>query len=82
MIGRDGACAATSTCRRYAPTTLRRDPGPRRGAAGAPLAQLITALENGKADAALLKAELHDAAERRHVPVLGITGTGGAGKSR
>ncbi|GAB3407761.1 methylmalonyl-CoA mutase family protein [Massilia agilis] len=45
-----------------------------------PLAQLITALENGKADAALVK-QLHDAAEGLKVPVLGITGTGGAGKS-
>jgi isobutyryl-CoA mutase len=45
-----------------------------------PLAQLITALENGKADAALVK-QLHDMAEGLEAPVLGITGTGGAGKS-
>ena len=45
-----------------------------------PLAQLITALENGKAADALRK-ELHDAAESLRVPTLGITGTGGAGKS-
>jgi methylmalonyl-CoA mutase len=44
------------------------------------LAQLITALENGQADAKL-KAALHDAASGAKVPVLGITGTGGAGKS-
>jgi methylmalonyl-CoA mutase len=45
------------------------------------LAQLITALENGKADPAL-KAALHAAAQDRPaIPVLGITGTGGAGKS-
>lgn len=44
------------------------------------LAQLITALEAGKADAALVKA-LHEQAKTRPVPVLGITGTGGAGKS-
>ncbi|WP_140626101.1 fused isobutyryl-CoA mutase/GTPase IcmF [Methylibium rhizosphaerae] len=44
------------------------------------LAQLITALENGRADAGL-KAALHDAASGAKVPVLGITGTGGAGKS-
>jgi methylmalonyl-CoA mutase len=44
------------------------------------LAQLITALENGAADAAL-KAALHDAAKTARIPVLGITGTGGAGKS-
>ncbi len=44
------------------------------------LAQLITALENGKASGPL-KAALHAAAKRAKVPVLGITGTGGAGKS-
>ncbi|ACB36098.1 methylmalonyl-CoA mutase, large subunit [Leptothrix cholodnii SP-6] len=44
------------------------------------LAQLITALENGKADASLV-ATLHDAAKGCPTPVLGITGTGGAGKS-
>jgi methylmalonyl-CoA mutase len=44
------------------------------------LAQLITALENGTADAALVAA-LHETAKTRTVPVLGITGTGGAGKS-
>ena len=44
------------------------------------LAQLITALENGKA-ADTLKAALHAEAKDAHVPVLGITGTGGAGKS-
>ena len=44
------------------------------------LAQLITALENGKADAGLVKA-LHATASDRKIPVLGITGTGGAGKS-
>jgi len=45
-----------------------------------PLAQLITALENGKASDAL-RAELASAAEGLAVPTLGITGTGGAGKS-
>jgi isobutyryl-CoA mutase len=44
------------------------------------LAQLITALQNGKADARLMQDANTAAAERR-VPVLGITGTGGAGKS-
>ncbi len=44
------------------------------------LAQAITALENGKASADL-KASLAAAAEGRSIPVLGITGTGGAGKS-
>ncbi|WP_317203098.1 fused isobutyryl-CoA mutase/GTPase IcmF [Janthinobacterium sp.] len=45
-----------------------------------PLAQLITALENDKA-APQLRAELLAAAATLHVPALGITGTGGAGKS-
>ena len=44
------------------------------------LSQLITALENGQADPALL-AELRSAAQQVRTPVLGITGTGGAGKS-
>ena len=44
------------------------------------LAQVITALELGTADATL-KKEIHAAAARRKVPALGITGTGGAGKS-
>jgi methylmalonyl-CoA mutase len=44
------------------------------------LAQLITALENGTADAALVGA-LHETSKTHSVPVLGITGTGGAGKS-
>ncbi|MFN9449264.1 MAG: fused isobutyryl-CoA mutase/GTPase IcmF, partial [Rubrivivax sp.] len=44
------------------------------------LAQAITALENGSADASL-KAGMQAAAQARRIPVLGITGTGGAGKS-
>lgn len=44
------------------------------------LAQLITALENGTADAGLVDS-LRSAAQDVKVPVLGITGTGGAGKS-
>jgi methylmalonyl-CoA mutase len=44
------------------------------------LAQLITALENGRADPTLVQ-QLREAAELVKVPVLGITGTGGAGKS-
>ncbi|HQX60492.1 MAG TPA: cobalamin-dependent protein, partial [Burkholderiaceae bacterium] len=44
------------------------------------LAQLVTALENDNADASLLAAMRQTAADAR-VPVLGITGTGGAGKS-
>ena len=55
---------------------LRGGPGP----AWRALAQTITALENGTAHAAL-KAALHSAAQDARTPVLGITGTGGAGKS-
>ncbi len=44
------------------------------------LAQLITALENGKAGDAIKEA-LHAEAAKSKTPVLGITGTGGAGKS-
>ena len=44
------------------------------------LAQLITALENDKADAKVVAAVREQAAAKK-VPVLGITGTGGAGKS-
>jgi methylmalonyl-CoA mutase len=42
------------------------------------LAQAITALENGRADAGFQAAL---AAQPKRAPVLGITGTGGAGKS-
>ncbi len=64
----------------YAPTTL--DPL-RCGDISArhrPLAQLITALENDRVTPAL-RAELLEAASGLAVPTLGITGTGGAGKS-
>ena len=44
------------------------------------LAQLITALESQRVDAARVSS-LRDAAKTAHTPVLGITGTGGAGKS-
>jgi len=44
------------------------------------LAQFITTVDNGDADAALL-SQLREAAAQIKTPVLGITGTGGAGKS-
>ncbi len=44
------------------------------------LAQLITALENGKVSSEFKRA-LHEAGLAAQTPVLGITGTGGAGKS-
>ena len=44
------------------------------------LAQLLTGLENGRvADG--LRTEMHRLADTKQVPTLGITGTGGAGKS-
>ncbi|MYM33142.1 methylmalonyl-CoA mutase [Duganella sp. FT94W] len=66
---------------RYAPTSLvpLRE-GADTAARHRPLAQLITALENEKA-APTLRAELLAAAEDLPAPTLGITGTGGAGKS-
>lgn len=45
-----------------------------------PLAQLITALENDKVDAAL-RSEIIETAKTIKTPAFGITGTGGAGKS-
>ncbi|WP_353136972.1 fused isobutyryl-CoA mutase/GTPase IcmF, partial [Limnohabitans sp.] len=44
------------------------------------LAQLITALENEKADPKMVEAVRKESIKHK-VPVLGITGTGGAGKS-
>jgi len=44
------------------------------------LAQLITAFENDKADEAIAQSVRAQAAVKK-IPVLGITGTGGAGKS-
>ncbi|HUP09694.1 MAG TPA: methylmalonyl-CoA mutase family protein, partial [Caldimonas sp.] len=44
------------------------------------LARLVTMLENGHAPEPLKRA-LHEAAASVRVPVIGITGTGGAGKS-
>ena len=44
------------------------------------LAQFITSVDNGEADAGLL-SQLREAATQIKTPVLGITGTGGAGKS-
>ena len=67
----------------YAPTSLEGIKGGDRRQ----LAQLITALENrrdapGSGDAfAMLRDALYQAADLATVPSLGITGTGGAGKS-
>jgi methylmalonyl-CoA mutase len=64
----------------YSPTSIDALAGADVAARHRPLAQLITALENDKASAEL-KAALHLAAKAVKVPTLGVTGTGGAGKS-
>ena len=63
----------------YAPKALPAVQG-HGEAAWRALAQLITALENKQVEPGLL-AELQSAAKLSKTPVLGITGTGGAGKS-
>jgi isobutyryl-CoA mutase len=63
----------------HAPTALKAIQG-QGEAQWRALAQLITVIENGQADAGLVQA-VRDAAAATKVPVLGITGTGGAGKS-
>ncbi|EKU83990.1 fused isobutyryl-CoA mutase/GTPase IcmF [Massilia timonae] len=64
----------------YAPTSLAALRSGDIAARHRPLAQLITALENDRVDPALRK-EILDTADTLRVPTLGITGTGGAGKS-
>ncbi len=64
----------------YSPDNLEALQGDEVSAKHRTLAQLITRLENGQATAAL-KSALHKAAESSKAPTLGITGTGGAGKS-
>ncbi len=63
----------------YAPTRIEAIQGHGEPAWRA-LAQLITAIEGGTADATLLD-QLRSQAAQTKAPVLGITGTGGAGKS-
>ena len=63
----------------HAPTSLAPIRG-RDEAARRALARLITALESGAA-APALRDELRAAASAAKTPVVGITGTGGAGKS-
>ena len=64
----------------HAPTSLSPLIDGDIGARQRPLAQLITALENGKVSPDLKKT-LHETAAKTRAPALGITGTGGAGKS-
>jgi methylmalonyl-CoA mutase len=64
----------------FAPTSIGALTRGEVGERHRPLAQLVTALENDKVDPAF-KAALHAAAAGIATPALGITGTGGAGKS-
>ena len=64
----------------YAPTDISALQQGDIAARHRPLAQLITALEIGNANSELRTA-LHSAAKQKTIPALGITGTGGAGKS-
>ena len=64
----------------FAPTTLAALQDGEMVSKHRPLAQLITALENDQV-APELRQAIHLAAEQITVPALGITGTGGAGKS-
>jgi len=64
----------------YAPTSLAPLTSGAMADRHRPLAQLITALENGKI-APALRQEIVATAVGKNVPTLGITGTGGAGKS-
>ncbi|WP_306391326.1 fused isobutyryl-CoA mutase/GTPase IcmF [Telluria beijingensis] len=64
----------------YAPTTLAPLQAGDIADRHRPLAQLITALENDKVEPTLRK-QILDTADTLRVPTLGITGTGGAGKS-
>jgi len=64
----------------YAPTSISVLQQGDISARHRPLAQLITALENDKVSSELL-ASLRQAAKQKKTPALGITGTGGAGKS-
>ncbi len=63
----------------FAPTSLNAVQGHTQAAWRA-LSQLLTAAENGALNTGL-KQDLHAAASGKAPPVLGITGTGGAGKS-
>ncbi|MBE2243328.1 MAG: cobalamin B12-binding domain-containing protein, partial [Burkholderiaceae bacterium] len=63
----------------HAPTAIAQVQGHTQGAWRA-LARLITALENGKAPGGI-KSALAKSAKAARIPVVGITGTGGAGKS-
>ncbi|MEF9994969.1 MAG: cobalamin-dependent protein, partial [Burkholderiaceae bacterium] len=79
MIGAIAA-AADQDLARLAPTSAESLRDADTGRRWRALAQIITALENGVASGAL-RHELRAAAAQVRVPVLGITGTGGAGKS-
>jgi methylmalonyl-CoA mutase len=63
----------------YAPASIKALQGTA-DVAWRALAQLITVIENKNVDSKLLD-EVRSAGEKKKTPVIGITGTGGAGKS-
>jgi len=79
---RDGLAAMVNTILRQSDVALPAPTSADELLAGMPsaLARALTAIELGTLPSAL-GDELAAAAERRPVPVLGITGTGGSGKS-
>lgn len=69
------------TARRDLSADLPKDLGGLKAGDAAELARIITAIEDGRLPKPLLKELNAIAHSRDTVPVLGITGTGGAGKS-
>ena len=72
--------SSRATSRSAAPTLRRSSPGSRRRDA-ATIAGLITIAENFPEAGDALRKALSEVTQGRRVPVLGITGTGGSGKS-
>lgn len=82
-MGLDGMIRETIELSRFDPgARAPRDPGQLRADDWRPLAHFLTALENGAVDDEVV-AEMRRRASAMETPapVLGITGTGGAGKS-
>ncbi|RFC54800.1 methylmalonyl-CoA mutase family protein [Brumimicrobium aurantiacum] len=60
---------------------VKVDPKSLKNKKDADIAKVISAAENHPEESKQLLDEMHELAEKANVPVLGITGTGGAGKS-
>jgi len=69
-----------SECRSLGPLPLAEDPLPLGPGDARGLARLLTGIVEGRVPPGVLEA-LRQAARARRVPVLGVTGTGGSGKS-